>query len=193
MDNLDMPNTISINPDAFTSGQISSKIWLCEQLEQIKFDKPQVVWVYGGWYGMMSFLLLSRNNIPIKHIRSFDIDPSAESIADLLLENWIWQGWKFKAFTADCNQMNFTNEKPTIIINCSVEHFEDTKWVDDIPQGTLLVLQSNNMSHATHVSCVSSLAEFEQQYDLDLKFSGKLDFEYPAWQFSRYMLIGYKN
>ena len=58
MDISDMPDHIYINSEAFSSGQISSKLWLCEQLENIPFDKPQIIWIYGGWYGILSFLLL---------------------------------------------------------------------------------------------------------------------------------------
>ena len=189
-----MPDTLHLIADAFSSGQVSSKLWLCDQLEKIATDTPKIIWVYGGWYGVASFLLLSRNNMKIKHIRSFDIDPECEKSADGLLENWVWQNWKFKAITADCNDMNFTNETPDIIINCSTEHFTTSKWFEDIPKGTLVVLQSNNMTHDDHFSCVDSLADFAKLFPLTpFLYQGTLDFNYPTWKFSRYMLIGNKT
>jgi len=189
-----MPNEVAVNVDAFSSGQISSKIWLCNQLEKITFSKHQTIWVYGGWYGMASFLLLSRQTVPVTCIRSYDVDPSCEHIADSLLENWIWQDWKFKAITADCNCIQFDHNLPDIIINCSTEHFHSAEWFSNIPSGTLLVLQSNNMPHVDHHSCFDTLDDFANAYPLDsVIYKGQLDFSYPTWEFSRFMLIGHKK
>jgi len=188
-----MHNILNINPDAFSSGQISSKLWLCKELENLKISEPAIVWVYGGWYGIASFLLLSREKFPIKYIRSFDIDTTCESVADSLLENWLWQSWKFKAVTADCNNLEFYNEKPDLIINCSTEHFESNKWFQDIPAGTLCALQSNNMAHEDHCACFNNCEEFSKFYDLNIIYEGTMDFAYPGWEFSRFMIIGTKK
>jgi hypothetical protein len=190
---LGMPNNVTINRDAFSSGQISSKLWLCEELEKLGISTPQICWVYGGWYGLVSFLLLSRNKFPIKHIRSFDIDPACESVADAIMENWVWKSWKFKAVTADCNKLEFTYEKPDIVINCSTEHFESIDWFKSVPVGTLMVLQSNNMVHEDHWSCFATCDEFTQFFNLNTLYQGTLDFVYPTWKFSRFMIIGTKK
>jgi len=190
-----LDNMLSINKDAFSSGQISSKIWLCNELEKISMQRMPLIYVYGGWYGVLSFLLLTRNKFPIKKIRSIDIDPNCETIADALLENWVWKNWKFKALTADCNNIDFKiYERPDIIINCSSEHFKTKKWFEDIPSGVMVIIQSNNMDHDDHHSCYESLAEFLADYPMDQTlYKGELPFNYPGWDFSRYMLIGYKK
>ena len=192
MDRLDMHN-ITIPTDAFSSGQISSKIWLCRELEKLNIRKPQIVYVYGGWIGVASFLLLTREKYPIKHIRSFDIDAECEVIADQLMENYVWQQWKFKAVTADCNKIDFNTEQPDLVINCSTEHFDSLEWFDAIPEGTLLALQNNDMPHDQHSTCVGGLKEMIERFPLqDIKFTGQMDFCYPTWQFSRFMIIGRK-
>jgi hypothetical protein len=188
-----MHDNVTVYTDAFSSGQISSKLWLCRELENLGFNKPKIVWVYGGWYGLASFLLLSREKFPILHIRSFDIDSNCENIADSLLENWVWQSWKFKAVTADCNNIEFNEEKPDLIINCSTEHFDSQEWFTSIPSGTLLALQSNNMTHEDHCFCFDSCDKFAQFYNLDTLYKGTLDFSYPTWKFSRFMIIGTKK
>ena len=194
MDKSGMDKFVSVNKDAFSSGQISSKLWLCEKLEAVPFSKPQVIWIYGGWYGILSFLLLSRQRVPIKHIRSFDIDPTCQPIADALLENWVWQEWKFKAFTSDCNTMSFADERPDIVINCSTEHFTCDDWFKSIPTGTMLVIQSNNMQHDDHHSCVSDADHLHRIFPLSqVIYKGNMDFVYPDWQFSRFMIIGRKT
>lgn len=191
-----MPN-ISIDIDSFSSGQIDSKIWLCENLEKLSslYRTKPTIWVYGGWYGILSFLLLSRNNFQLKQIRSFDIDPNCETVADTINGTWVWKQWTFKAFTEDCNRIIHNNmqygEPPDIVINTSSEHFQTMDWFYNIPIGKLVIIQSNNMPHDDHYSCVTSLNEMTEKYPLSsVLYKGQLDFTYPDWSFSRFMIIG---
>jgi len=139
---------ISVNKDAFSSGQIGSKIWLCEELEKVGWTSD-LTYVYAGWYGITAFLLLSRGNFQVNRIRSLDIDPSCEAIADMINENWVFREWKFKAFTQDCN--NYEGQYGDLIINTSTEHFESMDWFNNIKSGTRVILQGNNMPHDDHV------------------------------------------
>jgi hypothetical protein len=179
-----------LNKDAFSSGQIGSKLWLCEELEKI-INSVDTIWIYGGWYGLTGFLLSSRNNIQIKEIRSIDIDPACEEIADMINENWKWQQWKFKAVTMNCNKIVPTGID--LIINTSTEHFENMDWWNNIPTGTFVVLQGNNMPHEDHVIHSTTLDSFINQYPLTTYyFKGSKEFKYPEWEFTRYMVIGIK-
>jgi len=181
---------ISLDPDSFSSGQIGSKLWLCEQLENC-FDRIDTVWIYGGWYGLSAFLLRSRNNIKINQIRSFDMDPSCQPVADMINENWVYQNWKFKSLTQDCNTLVPTDVD--LIINTSTEHFESMAWWENIPIGTAVALQGNDMPHDDHVVHCETLEDFKSQFTLSkMLFQGQLEFSYPAWKFNRYMIIGIK-
>jgi hypothetical protein len=178
------------NKDAFSSGQIGSKIWLCEELERTGWTS-NLTYIYAGWYGITAFLLLSRGKFDVNRIRSLDIDPTCESIADMINENWVWQDWKFKAFTQDCN--NFEGQFGDLIINTSTEHFESMGWFDRIPAGTRVILQGNNMPHDDHIVHSATLSEFIIQYPLsNILYQGELLFVYPEWKFTRYMIIGIK-
>lgn len=185
-----MNNFFQINKDAFSSGQIGSKIWLCEELEQTGWNS-NFAYIYGGWYGITAFLLLSRGKFKVNKIRSLDIDPSCEAVADMLNENWVYQEWKFKALTQDCN--NFQGQYGDLIINTSTEHFDNKDWFDKIPSGTRVVLQGNNMPHDDHIVHSHSLEDFVNEYPLaDYVFQGQKEFFYPDWSFTRYMVIGTK-
>lgn len=178
-----------LNWDAFSSGQMGSKIWLCEELEKTKWKVNQAH-IYAGWYGITAFLLLSRGKFKVNKIRSFDIDPSCENIADKINEYWVWKDWKFKAHTADCTTL-FSDAD--LIINTATEHFETKEWFDNISYGTKLVLQGNNMQHDDHLVYSQSLNDFINHYPITkLVYTGQLDFEYPSWKFSRFMIIGEK-
>jgi len=179
---------ILANKDAFSSGQIGSKIWLCEELEKLEWTS-NLTYVYAGWYGITAFLLLSRGKFKVDRIRSLDIDPKCESVADAINENWVWQNWKFKAFTQDCDK--FVKGGPDLIINTSTEHFDSMEWFSNIPSGTRVVLQGNNMPHDDHVVHSETLEDFINTYPLkSIDYKGEKEFKYPDWSFTRYMLIG---
>jgi len=181
-----------VEADAFSSGQITSKLWLCEELEKI-FDRIDQIWIYGGWYGTTAFLLRTRNNIKIGKIRSWDVDPECERIADMINENWVWQEWAFKAYTHDCNEIEPAIGCPDLIINTSTEHFNSREWWDNIPEGMTVVLQGNNMHHEDHCVYTGDLDEFIKLYPLsETYYKGQKDFKYETWGFSRFMLIGKK-
>jgi hypothetical protein len=181
---------MEVNKDAFSSGQVGSKIWLCEELEKLDWNS-HLTYIYGGWYGVTAFLLLSRGQFKVDKIRSLDIDPVCEQVADMINENWVWQDWKFKAFTQDCN--NFEGQYGDLVINTSTEHFDSMQWFDRLPAGTRVILQGNNMPHDDHVIHSETLDDFISQYPLtDIKFKGEKSFVYPNWSFTRYMIIGIK-
>lgn len=181
---------MELNKDVFSSGQISSKLWLCEQLEKTGW-KSNTTWIYGGWHGMMGFLLLSRGQFPVDRVRSFDVDPDCERIADTICENWVWKDWTFKAFTADCNELR--PHDADLVINTSTEHFDSMEWWNSIPLGMRVAVQGNNMPHEEDTNIVESLEDFKKIFPLTTTvYEGQLDFNYPDWKFSRYMLIGIK-
>ena len=183
---------LNVNKDAFSSGQIGSKLWLCEELEKL-FDTIDSIWIYGGWYAVTAFLLNSRNNIKIEYIRSYDVDPACAEVADMINENWVYQNWKFKAQTQDCNKLEVDQSGTDLIINTSTEHFENMDWWNNIPKGTTVALQGNNMIHDDHYVHSTSLKKFVAQFPVsETLFKGEKEFVYPDWRFTRYMLIGVK-
>ena len=188
---------MNIDTDAFSTGQILSKLWLAENLERV-IDYQDIleslnILVIGGWYGMLNFILRSRNNLRINSVRNIDIDQSACDIADIINKSWVWKDWQFKSLCQDANTFQYTKENFNLIINTSVEHFQERNWFNNIPKGTLTVLQSNNMTHDTHCNNHDSLESFMNDFQLsDVYYSGEKLFEYPDWKFTRYMIIGIK-
>jgi hypothetical protein len=178
-----------LNKDSFSNGQIDSKLWLCRELENLGWESD-LTHIYGGWYGVLAFLLLTREKFVVNRINSFDIDPECESMADMINNNYVFKEWKFKAHTADCNTMISNAD---LIINTSSEHFETMDWFDNIKSGTRVIIQGNDMDHDDHVVHSDTLEKFIEQYPLsEINYQGELEFVYPDWNFRRYMLIGKK-
>ena len=172
--------------DAFWSGQLKSKEWLIESLTNfcsIK-DNPVSIDIHGGWVGTLSSMLF-QSYIPIKNIRSIDIDPTCEPIATMMNKKEEMQG-KFRAITAD---MCTIRSDADIIINTSCEHITQDQydlWKSGVPNNAFLVLQSNNYNIPEHVRIADSLEEFKQQCDINVLWAG--DLELPLYK--RWMIIG---
>lgn len=174
--------------DAFWSGQLNSKKWLIETLSihsSIK-DGPYSVDIHGGWVGVLASMLF-QSTIPIKHIRSIDIDPSCESVAVMMNKKEEIEG-KFKAVTSDmCN----IRSDADIIINTSCEHinqFDYNMWRNDLPETSIIVLQSNNYNIPEHVRIANTLDEFIEQSQIKVSWARELDL--PLYK--RFMIIGHK-
>jgi hypothetical protein len=177
--------------DAFWRGQLRSKEWLVETLVHVIYpernkdmDFPVSVDVYGGWVGVLPSMLF-QSDIPIKHIRSVDIDSSCEDIASNMNQIELEQG-KFRALTANMCDIPSTAD---IVINTSCEHITQEQyeiWLKGISHPSMLVLQSNNYSIPEHVRIARDLKEFESQCNIDIVWSGELAL--PLY--NRYMVIG---
>jgi len=178
------------NKDSFSNGQIDSKLWMCQVLETYRWSS-KLTHIYGGWYGLNAFLLLSREKFKVDRIESFDIDPTCEPIADMINENWVIKEWKFKAFTLDCD--GHVRGGADLVINTSTEHFKTKEWFNNLRPGTRVVLQGSNMQRDDVLVKSNSLEEFVAHYPLsNITYQGSLDFAYPDWKFTRYMVIGTK-
>lgn len=169
--------------DAFWRGQLKSKEWLIDNLRP-HIKKFITVDIHGGWVGVLSSMLF-QSSIPVKHIRSIDIDPVCEPIATMMNKNEEMVG-KFRAVTADmCN----IRSDADVIINTSCEHITQDQydlWLSGIPNNSLLVLQSNNYVIPEHVRPADSLDMFKTQCgNIKILWSGEL--ELPLY--TRFMII----
>lgn len=177
--------------DAFWQGQLKSKEWLIENLvyyiypeRNKELDFPLTVDIHGGWVGVLASMLF-QSDIPIDVIRSVDIDPSCESIANMMNKKEEMEG-RFRAVTAD---MCSIQSDADIIINTSCEHITQAQydsWVKECSDHSLLVLQSNNYQIPEHVRIAQSLEEFKQQCHINVLWARELDL--PLYK--RFMIIG---
>lgn len=172
--------------DAFWSGQLKSKEWLIDCLdEHVHFASS--IDIHGGWVGVLASMLF-QSNIPITTIRSIDIDPHCEHIANTMNQIEFHAG-RFRAVTA--NMVNIRSDTD-VTINTSCEHITQDDyelWLSGLKHNALIVLQSNNYDIPEHVRIANSLAEFVSQSQLsNVLYRGEL--ELPLY--NRYMIIGHK-
>ena len=172
--------------DAFWSGQLKSKEWLITNLRN-HINKFVTIDIHGGWVGVLASMLF-QTDMPIKNIRSVDIDPSCEFIATNMNKIEEMAG-RFRAVTADMCEIRSDAD---VIINTSCEHitqYQYDSWISGLPRNSLLVLQSNNYNIPEHVRTADNLAQFIDQSQLTtILFSGELE----TALYTRFMIIGKK-
>jgi len=189
--------------DAFTQGQLRSKLWLLKHLRGMDLG---TVFICAGWYGTLARTMFENEHVHFDKIRSFDIDPKCAEVADTINRSWVKDAWQYKSSTLDIHDLNYIDSKykvkkangtyevltdsPNTIINTSCEHIENfTDWFNLIPAGKLVALQSNNYFELLeHVNCVKDINQFKQQAPLsNIIYEGSLELE----KYTRYMIIGY--
>ena len=174
--------------ESFWKGQVHSKQWLVERLQELNLYGNQRIVIYGGWNGVLASLLFN-SNIGINHITSVDIDPSCEETANTINKNYEMSGM-FHAVTAD---MVYHMETADIVINTSCEHITQEQyniWLKNQSDNSLIVLQSNNYFELDeHIRCATDLDDFVRMSNIAPIWKGVM--ELPKYQ--RYMIIGRKN
>ena len=193
------------NVDCFSRGQLESKLWLVKELQKTKVDLG-TVFLCAGWYATLATMLFE-SDIKVDKIRSFDIDETCVDIAETFNKPWVMDNWKFKATTKDIMDMDYDHycykstrsngsecelvDTPNTIINTSCEHIPNfTEWFNKIPDGKLILLQSNNYFEVDeHVNCSVDLDDFSRQTLMSSTlYEGELQLE----KYTRFMKIGYK-
>lgn len=180
---------------SFSHGQIQSKQWLCESLE--KYIPPNSnVAILGSWYNILGMMLLTRNPNKYNFICGVDKDKNAIEIANKLCEGWMIQPTvKIKNVYADANEYDFGGYN--IVINCSVEHMESTKWFTNLHEGTLVCIQSSDVTISDSNFDIQNpnhtLEELCNKFPMRTYYNKKIKpFKYNDWGYSRLMTIGIK-
>ncbi len=176
---------------AFSHGQTMSKIWLCEQLEK-HLPKEANVFILGSWYNLLGSMMLARNKNLYDNIVGIDIDPTVIEIADKLCESWIIER---KLSNRVDDVLTCDLQGPDVIVNCSLEHMDDTTWFDHINKGTLVCLQTSDVTDSSDPWFVKqpspNIGSFLSKYQLTKNlYIGSKKFEYPSITYNRFMLIG---
>jgi hypothetical protein len=188
-----MSKTVQLETDAFSAGQIESKIWAADELEKVAAHTNILkITILGGWYGLLHFILKIRGKQNIEWCRSYDLDPMACSVANVVNNTWESKEWAFKSFPQNANTFKYSDET-NCVINTSTEHFESNIWFENIPKNMLCVFQGNNLIIEDHVQRPENLEHFKSMFPLQtILFEGEKYFDFKENPYTRYMIIGHK-
>lgn len=182
--------------DSLWDGQIESKSWLVTELEEcVMPSSTPNIYIFGGWTGILANMILQSSIINPNKVRSIDIDPWCESVADTVNKIHEMNDWRFKAVTADMLTYQYqTDIIPHIVINTSSEHITQEcydQWYQKIPNGTLVIVQGNNYFECSeHIRCSEDIDEFSRMNTvIDPLFIGSM----KTNMYTRYMAIWIKT
>jgi hypothetical protein len=185
--NLDESSGYSL-AGSFTRDLIASKVWLLTELARIA---PQVgiIYVLGSWYGNLG-VLLALDPI-IKYKKLINVETNKKFLqASKRIHNYLGTG-NIEYMLADANTLDYRQlGLDGVVINTSLTDMEGQAWFDNIPKGTLVVMQSrdHDPGNAAH-----STQDIVDRYPLtEIIYNGKLELEDPETEYTRYMVIGVK-
>jgi len=181
---------------SFSHGQVSSKLWLCAELETYIPVDARVA-ILGSWYNVLSFMLLTRNASRYQRILGIDKDPGTKEIADRITDAWrIGSDPIITNIIADANEYDLSPYD--VVVNCSPEHMESNQWFENIEEGTIVCIQSSNVTVSDDDiwKCVNpnrSLGQLKAKYPLSqYLFCDLKEIRYRDSGYDRFMIIGIK-
>ena len=167
--------------ECFWESQMQSKAWLLSELDPAVGKKNwwyDNIYVFGGWYGVFTQILLEHINCGVAY--NIDIDPKCAVVG----LNINVHGEKFIPVT--CPMEDYYDLMPAVgrhhydtdknlIINTSTEHVSQEvyeKWAADIPDKSKVILQGNNLSGiGSHIRTFDTLEEWCEMNGVDESFS----------------------
>ena len=199
--------------DLMSRSQIKSKIWLVEELENVRQSLSNPVYkqvmVMAGWFGQIKTIYDKK--LTYRKMRIVELDREACKTSDYIFNLAELEDHKVKAVCADINDLtlhkngyewrveNFKEstsyaEKflPDLIINTSAEHMTE-EWFHQLRFKQLegdpvVAIQSNNLFDIPeHVNCVHSVDHMKKKFPMrEVLFAGELQLK----GYKRVMLIG---
>lgn len=184
--------------ESFQHGLVSSKLWLCEELEK-HIGSHATVHILGSWTNLLSFMMIVRKPHFYKEFHGYDIDVESTEIADKICDTWKHESPKVYNHTINVDTINFSDfDESSIFINTSTEHMENDVWFDNIPKNRLVCVQSSDVSIIEHPWYIKQVAKdldsFKNRFDFDtVLYAGTKRIQYTDWGFNRFMVIGIKK
>ena len=198
--------------DAFSKGQVTSKVWLTETLQKLVNPNTTLdnVLLIGGWYGHLTHYFKNR----ISYNKIYNVDPHefntcvGHEFFNLNSENFIPSSTVIERVEVNSqgyvipigryNKENdfhfeitdYTTVMPDLIVNTSCEHISDD-WYKRVPYGKMVAIQTNNLFGMAddHFNCIEKQTDMDNKYPMNkVLFQGELDINVGK----RFMKIGIK-
>ena len=173
---------------SFTHDLIKSKVWLLSELARIA-PKVGTVYVLGSWYGNLGVLLALDPMIQYKQLINVETDQKFLQVSKRIHDRLGMSNTKY--MLKDANNLDYRQlGRDGVVINTSLTDMSGQAWFDNIPAGTLVVLQSrdNDPGNAAH-----STQDIIDRFPLsEVIYDGELKLQDPETAYTRYMVIGVK-
>ena len=173
---------------SFTRDLVFSKLWLMRELAQIQ-PHVSTMYVLGSWYGNLALFLNRYPMVKVDHIINVETDQERLSTGARILDQT--GADNVEHMLKDVNELDYRQlGRDGAVVNTSLIDIKGTDWFENIPKGTLVVMQARDQVDNEQFA---GPADIEQKFPLaQLLYSGSLDLEDPETDYTRFMIIGIK-
>ena len=178
---------------SYTPDLVFSKLWLTRELERVLntqgIDSVPVAYILGSWYSNLS-TILRKSNTPIQHIVDVERNKQWLKTGQQIQQHMNIDNVEYMA--ADANNLDYRQlQDPGVVINTGTNDIADLGWFDNIPSGTIVVLQGRDQVKNNGVASPDELLE---RFPLEtVLYQGTMDLEDPETEYRRSMAIGIKG
>jgi hypothetical protein len=178
---------------SYTPDLVFSKLWLTRELERVLntqgIDSVPVAYILGSWYSNLS-TILRKSNSPIQHIVDVEKNKQWLKTGQQIQQQMNINNVEYMA--ADANNLDYRQlQDPGVVINTGTNDIADLGWFDNIPVGTIVVLQGRDQVENNGVASPDELLE---RFPLEtVLYQGTMDLEDPETEYRRSMAIGIKG
>ena len=178
---------------SYTPDLVFSKLWLTRELERVLntqgIDLVPVAYILGSWYSNLS-TILRKSNTTIQHIVDVERNKQWLKTGQQIQQHMNIDNVEYMA--ADANNLDYRQlQDPGVVINTGTNDIADLGWFDNIPSGTIVVLQGRDQVKNNGVASPDELlARFPLETVL---YQGTMDLEDPETEYRRSMAIGVKG
>lgn len=178
--------------NAFSHGQIQSKVWLCENLEPHLLPYSQVA-IIGSWYNTLGLIMLARNESKYNMIMGIDKDQSSVDIANKITDAWqLGEHFKIRNTCSEIEKYDFRSYN--VVINTSCEHMTSDWFTKLAPYQTVCIQTSDMVTDDPTWNITNpnpTMEDFKKKYPMSqIFFEGEKLFDYGHLVYKRLMLIG---
>ena len=173
---------------SYTPDLVFSKLWLIRELGKIT-DHVDTMYVLGAWYSNLAMLLTVAPKVDVDKIINVETNKEFLQVGKKMLDQRGVNNVEF--MLADANDLNYQQlTDRSAVINTSLVDVPGTDWFENIPSGTMVVLQARD-----HVEDKQfrNPEDIQQTFPLDqVLYSGSLELQDPETEYTRFMVIGIK-
>jgi len=173
---------------SFTRDLVFSKLWLIRELAQIQ-PHISTMYVLGSWYGNLALLLTRSPQVQVDRMINVETDAERLNTGQNILDQA--GADNVESMLTDANDLDYRQlGTDGAVVNTSLTEMPGTAWFDNIPTGTLVVLQArdNNPGPQFH-----DVEDIEKKYPLNqVLYSGSMALHDPQTAYTRFMTIGRK-
>jgi hypothetical protein len=189
---MKIKDIIESSPDT-PKGSVSrdlliSKMWLSQTLVTMGLNEFDNIYVLGSWYGATA-IVINQFDITFDTIICVDNNQRKITYFDSLVKK---KGYSdIVSVCKDANDIEFQGDN-ILIINSSTNDILGSKWLENIPAGTVVALQGKN--HQERSNGIETLTDFNNEYPLSKTlFVGELEVkDVEGNPYDRFMKIGYR-